>query len=130
MDFNKVSQIAFVCMLSFAIGCSESDEPTTGVNIRLSNTSDFDYKDVYVNTSGGEFNFGNIKPNKRTAYHRFPFAYSYAYIELKIDGVTYKLQPIDYFGEEQLEDGIYTYRIDAKKDGDVYDRLSLQLVKD
>ena len=47
-----------------------------------------------------------------------------------IDGEVYTMQPIDYVGEEQLESGMYTYRINAQKQGEQYGRLSLELQED
>lgn len=129
----KNALIVFIVTFSFSIiACSEPDKESgkhTKVKIRLTNTGDFDYSDVYVSTSGGEFNYGNINSNESTDYHEFEWAYSYAYIQLKINDKMYKIQPIDYVGEKKLENGNYTYEIGAKPEDSEY-RLTLSLVVD
>jgi hypothetical protein len=126
----KNSLIVFILLFSI-FACSDKEpQPATGVNIRLKNTSIYDYTDVYINTNGGEFNYGNIKSNESTAYYEFQSAYSYAYVQLKVANNLYVIQPIDYFGEEHLEKGNYTYEIGANNNGGQYDRLTISLVGD
>jgi hypothetical protein len=127
-----MKNLLFSLIVISVISCSDTDDgrPATVVNIRIRNTSDFHYRDVYVNTSGGQHHYGEIDSNEASGYHEFDSAYSYAYVELKIGENLYKLQPIDYFGESKLENGYYTYEISAKSAGDVYDRLTLNLVVD
>lgn len=118
-------------LLCFLSACAdEPKEIYTSVFIRLRNTSSFEYTDVYVNTSGGEFTYGAVSAKSTSLYQPFESAYSYAYVSLKIDGIEYKIQPIDYFGEKTLENGVYTYEISAKASGGHYDRLMIRLVKD
>jgi hypothetical protein len=115
------------CLL---LACSEENpEHSSGVFIRIRNTSTLDYADVYVDTGGGEFNYESISSKGTTPYHVFESAYRYAYVSLKIDGVNYTFHPIDYVGEQQLANGGYTYEIMANPDGN-YDRLTINLVKD
>jgi hypothetical protein len=134
----KISLTVLILTLLFSINaCSDKDEdlakqttPGDHVNIRIMNASNFDYSDVYVNTSGHEFNYGTIGAGRSTGYQGFDRAYSYAYIELKIDGMVYRIQPVDFVGEKELEDGNYTYQINAKQEGGEYDRLTLTLISD
>jgi hypothetical protein len=51
-------------------------------------------------------------------------------VELEIDGKTYTLQPVDYVGETALDDGNYTYQIDANDPQEQFASLSLELIKD
>jgi hypothetical protein len=112
--------VTFLILLS-AFACVNHDEPThTGVKIRITNTSDFDYTDVYVNTSGGEFNFGNVMSKESTAYHEFESAYRYAYVTLRINNNECRYAPIDYVGERHLSPGNYSYNVSAAQMGSEY----------
>lgn len=53
-----------------------------------------------------------------------------AFVQLEIDGETYALQPIDYVGETPLENGSYTYQIDANDFQERYEKLSLTLIEE
>lgn len=123
--------ILIVSVAAF-ISCSKDDENSSELKIRLSNVSQFDFQNIKVNTasSDGNVNFGNLKAGIKTNYKGFEFAYSYAFIELQIDGKTYTLQPIDYVGETPLTDGNYTYQINASDSQDQYQKLTLSLIKE
>jgi len=120
--------IGFLLIVILFFGCSPNDDEIT--LIRVKNLSSFDFVDVIVNTSGGENNYGNILAETISGYKSFDFAYSYAFIELKINNDTYTVQPIDYVGETPIKPGKYTYQIDVLPNGDQYSRLILTLVKD
>jgi hypothetical protein len=124
---KKVILIPVLLCLFFA--CSDDSPEVDSVLIRLRNTSTLEYAEVYVNTSGGEFNYENISAQGTTPYHQFESAYSYAYVRLKIDGVEHKIQPFDYVGEKNLGNGMYTYEI-AAKTSDGPGKLSMTLVRD
>ena len=98
------------------------------VQLRVRNSSAYTYDSVSVNTSGGENTYGSVPAGAVSDYKTFDFAYRYAYISLKIDTVSYILQPIDYVGETKLKSGNYTYEVS------VYDtathQLGLTLVED
>ncbi|GAA0892738.1 hypothetical protein GCM10009122_24170 [Fulvivirga kasyanovii] len=81
------------------------------VLIRIKNSSDFDFQNVYVNTGFEGNNFDNISAGRYSDYEDFESAYRYAYIELEINNRLYKIQPIDFVGEKELEPGRYTYII-------------------
>jgi len=113
------------------IGCSNDDSNNTSeINIRLSNVSPFDFQNIAVDTSTGITNFENISAQEKTAYKTFQTAYRYAFVQLEINGEIYILQPIDYVGETPLENGNYTYQIDANDTQEQYGRLSLTLIVD
>lgn len=100
----------------------------TDVFIRVENASSYTYDHLIVSTSGGTFNYGTVKPNAVTSYQSFVFAYSYALIQLEINGQEFKIIPTDYSGEERLESGYYTYIIDVVDHSN--SELSLSVVKD
>lgn len=82
-------------------------------NIRLHNASEFDFKNVEVNTSVNTVMFGDIKNGAKTDYQQFEIAYRYAFIRLFIDGAEFIIQPVDYVGETPLGPGVFTYVLDV-----------------
>ena len=133
-----MKRLFLISILTFAIGCSNDDEilsntleilPNT-LQIRVKNSSSFQYSDIKINTGGGENNYGNVLTTQFSDYKSFRSAYRYAYIELKIQGETFILQPTDYVGETPLSLGKYTYDITASEIGETYGRLSLTLIED
>ncbi len=121
--------IILIISISTLIGCSNDDDYSE-LKIGLSNVSQFDFQNITVNTSTGNVNFEDINTGENTEYKVFETAYRYAFIELEIEGETYTLQPIDYFGETPLENGNYTYQIDANDSQDQYGKLILTLIEE
>ncbi len=122
----------FLILISILImSCSQSDDTIEkGLLIRVKNISQFEFNNVLVNTNGGEQNFGSIDVNQYSDYKSFNFAYRYAFIELTIDGSTFTIQPIDYFGETTLANGKYTYEVSANESMNQYSRLTIALIED
>jgi major membrane immunogen (membrane-anchored lipoprotein) len=122
--------ILFISIVAL-FSCSKDDEnKLSGLNIRLSNVSQYDFKNIVVNTTTGNVNFENLNSGQKSEYKEFDKAYSYAFVELEIDEGTYTIQPIDYVGETLLDNGNYTYQLDANDSNDQYTRLSLTLIED
>lgn len=96
----------------------------------MSNISQYDFQNIIVNTTTGNTYFGDLNSGQKTEYKVFEKAYSYAFVELEIDGKTYTLQPTDYVGETPLENGNYTYQIDANDSQEQYGKLSLTLIEE
>lgn len=122
--------LILIISISTLFNCSNDDNTASELNIRLSNISDYDFQNIVVNTSTGDTDFENIGPQEMTNYKTFETAYRYAFVELEIDGETYTLQPIDYVGETPLENGNYTYQIDANDSKEQYFKLTLTLIED
>tara|TARA_B110000285_G_C14559936_1_gene353017 strand:- start:55 stop:438 length:384 start_codon:yes stop_codon:yes gene_type:complete len=123
--------LILIISISTLISCSSDDDNSTSeLNIRLSNISEYDFENIVVNTTTGDTDFENIGPQEMTSYKTFETAYRYAFVELEIDGETYTLQPIDYVGETPLENGNYTYQIDANDSQEQYSKLTLTLVEE
>ncbi|MGR3809284.1 hypothetical protein [Jiulongibacter sp. NS-SX5] len=105
----------FFSVFAALMGCKGKDvEPDNGVGqirIRIWNDTDHLMQDIFVDTSGGENDYGELKARKKSNYFQFRKAYRYAFVSFKIDGKAYTIQPIDYVGEEPLEKGTYTYRL-------------------
>lgn len=101
-------KLIFVFLLTFLLySCSDDDkiEPSTEVNIRLSNVSSFDFE----NTTYNRINFGDIKSGEKTEYKMFESAYGYGSVSITINGIDYGWIPIDFVGEDNLESGNYTF---------------------
>lgn len=122
---KKILFIAIVILI-VVTGCSK-DQNGSEVQIRIKNISAHDFTDITVNTSSGINSYGSLSANQVSAYKTFSFAYRYAFVQLKINGTIFTLQPIDYVGESKLSEGKYTYEIDAHV---TENRLILSLVKD
>ena len=88
--------------------CSEDDR-SDGLWIRVINVSDYNYENVVIYSQ----EYGNISANARSDYFQFEMAYSYIFVSPEIDNQTFIIQPIDYVGEQTLEDGYYSFLIDV-----------------
>lgn len=99
-------------------GCEEHsvakcNEEANKTNIRIVNSSKYDFCNVILNPSAGIVNYGIIGKGSSTCYRSFDKAYNYAYVSLKIGDKTFTLSPIDYVGEPELGSGKFTYTIDV-----------------
>lgn len=100
------------------------------IKIRLSNTSQYSFKNIMVNTSTEDVNFGDLGSGQKTEYKLFKKAYRYAFVRLEIDGKIHTIQPIDYVGETALKNGSYTYQLDIIDTQDPSPNLVLTLIED
>lgn len=117
-------------LITIFLSCSESDVNKSAVNIRLANTSIYDYENIVINTTTGDVNFGDLKSGSISDYKVFETAYRYAYVKLEINGNILRIQPIDYVGETPLKNGNYTYEIHTDSPNEEYGALSIELVVD
>ncbi len=107
---RKVFLVSLGLMMTLTFfSCKKKPEGPTDIRIRNKTTKIFEGVDV--DTSVGEYNFGDVDPGKETAYHLFDKAYRQAHITLKIDSVQYELVPVDYTYEVPLGRGKYTYEL-------------------
>ncbi|WP_304236204.1 hypothetical protein [Jiulongibacter sediminis] len=102
-------------LVLFAFGCKGDDvDPDFGtgdVRIRIWNDTEYVMNDIFVDTGGGENDYGELSSFDKSVYMRYNSAYRYAFVSFKIKGKAYTIQPIDYVGEEPLAKGKYTYRL-------------------
>lgn len=120
-----MNYLKLLYLLIFLSACT----PRAGeVQIRVRNNSIYTFENVYVDTGGGENEYGNISPDSTSYYNTFQFAYRYAYISLQINGNNYVIQPIDYVGEKKIFNGQYTYEL-AVFDTSTH-QLSLTFIED
>ena len=112
---NRILYLVIIGLI--LIGCSSSEtEKSNDLQIRISNVSEFNYDNIKVSTTGEMVDFGNLDSNSKSDYKTFDKAYRYAYVEFQINGKTFILQPIDYFGETLLENGKYAYELNVNID--------------
>jgi len=90
--------------------CSEDPSKTT---IRIKNNSKYNFCNLVVDPYSGSINCGILKKGEMTCYRSVDIAYNYAYVQLFIGDKEFKLQPIDYVGEQPLGIGKFTYLIDV-----------------
>lgn len=119
---KKLCLILFTALL---FNCT-TDSETAQVRLRVTNVSDYNFENIVVRDK----DFNNLNFGQTSEYQIFDYAYSYDFIELKIDGKTYTIQPIDFVGESKLKNGDYTYAIDANTSEEQYGKLSLVLIED
>jgi hypothetical protein len=109
-----MQKISYILIIFSFFSCKTDNEnptPEGEVQIRVWNGSNYEYDEVFVDTNGGQNDFGNLVPGNRSDYKQFKSAYRYAFVSFKIKGKAYSIQPIDYVGEELLLKGKYTYKI-------------------
>jgi|TARA_B100000767_G_scaffold42954_1_gene36886 predicted component of type VI protein secretion system len=112
---NRILYLVIIGLI--LIGCSSSEtKKSNDLQIRISNVSEFNYDNIKVSTTGEMVDFGNLNSNSKSDYKTFDKAYKYAYVEFQINGKTFILQPIDYFGETLLENGKYAYELNVNID--------------
>lgn len=129
----KKSYALLLLSAALLAGCNYDNlgpDTENGVWIRITNASSYDFKNVYVNTGSDDHQYGDIPAGQSSAYVEYESAYRYAFVQLQINGDTFNIQPIDYVGETLLENGAYTYEIDADNSNNQYGRLSLTLRED
>ena len=123
--------LILIFTINMIVGCSkEKSNNQFGPEIRLSNSSQHNFKNVIINTGTGEVNFGDLDSGKQTEYKKFSKAYRYAFVKLEIDGKIYKIQPIDFVGEKALNDGRYAYQIGVNGNQGEYNNLNLKLIEE
>lgn len=111
---------SIVCMMS----CTKDNDTNTtssDVNIRLSNKSEIKFENATYNG----VNFGDIEPGETTNYKVFDSSYSYGSVSVKINNENYGWVPIDFVGEELLDNGNYTFEYNFNDE-----KLTDKLIRD
>lgn len=93
-----------------AAGCGVAD-PTGSVDVRLENASSFTFDEATLYTSEGELAYTDVGPGEATPYVEVETAYRIATTQVVIGADTFRLQVIDFVGEEPLAGGQYSYVI-------------------
>jgi hypothetical protein len=120
-------RLAVAVLAVLFIGCGR-DAPA---KIRIQNGSDVVFDStIVVFPSGREF-YGRLESGQSSDYRSVEEAYRYARIDAYFAGQHGIIQPIDFVGEEQLEEGRYTYRLSlsANAESDL-NRIRLEFIED
>ena len=117
------------CLLVSLTSCKKDADIVPGeVLIRVTNGSTYQLESVYVNTSGGENNYGLLRAGQSSAYKAFKTAYRYANVKAVVEGEELAMTPYDYVGETPLKPGYYSYMLGVTTTNNGK-QLSLQLEK-
>lgn len=111
MKSKFFSYVVFILLVTVLNNCKKDALGPT--DIRIINKSVFTYEDVFVDTSFGTNQYGNVAPGGTTDYKRFEKAYREANIKLEINGEEYEFIPVNYTYEIPLGRGKFTYEISA-----------------
>jgi hypothetical protein len=95
----------------------EKMTPTGPTDIRVRNVSLVNMSEVTVETGGGTFNFGLIKKDSVTTYHRYEKAYVVANVSAIINGQKYKTDTAIYTYKQYLGPDKVTYEVEVVDDG-------------
>ena len=114
-------KLKFLFILAIVLISCESEENELGPNfadsnpndveIRIANKSSFIIDSVYLNTSGGEHNYNSIRKFQTTGYKSFDFAYPIFNLKFYVNAKEFQITPIDYVGEEKIDNGRYTLEV-------------------
>ncbi|MCA8831248.1 hypothetical protein [Hymenobacter pini] len=110
---KQVYALILLCIFALVASSCKKEDNAGEVQIRVKNASSHRFESVYVNTSGGEEDYGSLSAGKNSDYARFTTAYRYAYIKVRVKGQELVLHPIDYVGEVPLAPGKYTYVVEV-----------------
>ncbi len=91
-------------------------EPEGPTDVRIYNDTEQVFSNVTVSTSGGEFNFGTIKPREYSSYHRYDKAYPKADISLEIGSTEYSTPKQDYTYMQYMGQMKLSYKVSIKND--------------
>ena len=105
---KKVYVLFLVGLLIMGFNCD--NDLASEVEIRLKNVGMSTYTDIKI---GNNHTYDDIAPGETTDYQVYEEAYRYAYVSLEVNDEVYILQPIDFVGETKLENGKYTYELEA-----------------
>lgn len=108
--------ILFIASLLFILGCAkESSTPDGPSDIRIRNTTNSDFVNVFVDIGDGEnegeHNYGDIVGHGETSYYRFEIAYPDALITLTVGGVEYSTPIPDHTFAVPVQQGKFTYEL-------------------
>tara|TARA_R110002111_G_scaffold262300_2_gene337916 strand:- start:3 stop:404 length:402 start_codon:yes stop_codon:yes gene_type:complete len=130
----RILNLIIILALGLFMNCNDDDNNPSELNIRVSNISQFDFQSIDFNAStenvAVEMNIANLNSGQMSEYKRFEIAESIPSVELEIEGVIFTLIPYATGQETPIENGNYTYEINANDSQDQYNRLSFSLVKD
>jgi hypothetical protein len=109
--------ILFTLVLFIAVSCKKmTKDPEGPTDVRIKNLTTVNMTDLTVSTGGGEHNFGLLKADSITVYHRFDKSYPKANISAMINGQKYKTDTVTYGWMQYMGQMKVTYKIYILKD--------------
>jgi hypothetical protein len=116
--------ILFTAIIFVAFSCKKvAREPIGPTDIRVKNITTVNMTNLTVNTFDSTYNYGLLKADSVSVYHRFDRAYSKANITAIINGLKYKTDTaiyswMNYLGYVQATYEVYIVN-DAQKKLDI-----------
>ena len=115
---KKLILITLVLLVAFS--CKKiTKEPEGPTDVRIKNLTTVNMTELTISTGGGEYNFGLLKADSLSVYHRFIKAYPKANITAIINGQKYKTDTVTYGWMQYMGQMKITYKIyilsDAQK---------------
>ncbi|HDZ40829.1 MAG TPA: hypothetical protein ENH59_04015 [Bacteroidetes bacterium] len=105
----------FIVLLSITLitfSCTKPNHTPEGpTDVRIRNITDQDFSNVFVDTGGGNHNYGNIAAGDETGYHRFEKAYPDAEVTVMINGEEYTTGKQDYTFATYIGPDKITYEV-------------------
>ena len=96
------ASLVLIGIMLIAFSCTKPNHTPEGpTDVRIRNVTDQDFTDVFVDTGGGSYNYGNIASGTETGYHRFDKAYPDAEISVLIEGEEYTISG-DYLAYQDM----------------------------
>lgn len=111
-------------------GCTDAAGPADGVYVRLRNDSPLRFDQTAIYLSEGPHQLGPLRPHEESDYVEAGTAYRFMTSYAVVGADTLWLQVIDYFGEEPLVPGRYTYALTVYDDGHGIARLDQTIEED
>ena len=106
-----------ILIILLAVSCKKTEkEPFGPTDIRIRNLTTEDMTDLTVNTYDSTYNFGSLRADSVSYYHRFDRAYPKAYITATINGLKFKTDTVYYTYQEYLSTVKATYQIYIKNE--------------
>jgi hypothetical protein len=109
---KKLIILLFIAVL--AVSCKKIERTSIGpTDIRIRNSTASILSELTVETGGGTFNYGILKKDSVSVYHRFEKAYVKANITAVINGQKYKSDTAIYTYMQYLGPDKVTYVVTA-----------------
>lgn len=86
-------------------------EPAT-LTISIKNNTQFNMEDPQIIMDGYTFYYQDIDPGYHSEGHSSPYAYSEAFIRVKINGKLFVYSPLVYDQNSIVTEGSYSYHVD------------------
>lgn len=122
--------LVLLATAALVAACNDAAGPADGVYVRLRNDSPLVFDQTAIYLMEGLHPMGRLRPHETSDYVEAGTAYRFMTSYAVVGADTLWLQVIDYFGEEPLAPGRYTYALTVYDDGQGIARLDQTLQED